>query len=345
MTWSQLTKSAKREGEMAAERLVSELNLSVERAIDVFGVIEDMEVWLLFQKLDKALGVYFSGTSAGILINSERPIGMQRLTAAHELGHHVLKHGEGVDDLVSLRASPGPRRGAAQNLSAERFLQEISAQAFAMSFLAPAELVRRMMAALGIERDKPIPPERVYELSLHLGMSHEATAHRLVALRELAPDQLDSVLIRPAQAKQNIGHGHKPKDAKADVWPIGLRQRGVLINARVGDELALSLDETPSSGYRWSIEEDTDGFAVRLDDFVSADNAAQRPRAGGRGERRITVRIERPGENRLRLSCVRAWKPQEPIRSFHLMVDAEDKPGREAAPRRSARRALIEAER
>ena len=345
MTLSQRMKSAKREGEMAAERLVSELKLSVAKPIDVFGVIEDLEVWLLFQKLDKALGVYFSGSSAGILINSERPIGVQRLTAAHELGHHILKHGEGLDDPVSLRAAPGKRRGAAQNLSVERYLQEISAQAFAMSFLAPAELVRTMMGILGIERDKLIPPERVYELSLHLGMSHEATAHRLVALRELDPDRLDGVLIPPAQAKQNIGHGLKPKDGKADVWPIGPRQRGTLINARVGDELALSLEETPSSGYRWAIEADTDGFAVRLDDFVSADNAAQRPRAGGKGERRITVRIERPGENRFRLSYVRAWRPQEPINSFHVMVDAEEMPGKEAAPRHSARQALIEAER
>jgi len=343
MTAKQRMTEARRQGEFAAERLVTELKLPGGRQIDVFGIIEEMEVWLFFQELRGILGVYLAGPPAGILINSGRSVGVQRLTAAHELGHHYLNHGGGIDDDISLRAAPGRRTGEARRLTFEAYLKEIAAQAFAMSFLAPAQLVRDMMSNLGIARDVTPRPEKVYELSLHLGISYEATAHRLVALREIGPSNLDQVLIEPAKAKLVIGHGHKPENSRADVWPISSRQTGALIHAHVGDELALSLDEIPSSGYRWKLELDLDGFAVRLDDFVSSDNKGEIPRAGSKGQRQITLRVLRPGENRVRLNCVQAWRPQDAANQFFIMVDAEELAGKERSLRPSARRAFVEA--
>lgn len=346
MTSYERMSAARREGELEAGRLLAELRLAEGHQIDVFGIIEQMGVWLFFQELKGVLGVYLPGLPAsGILINSTRTFGVQRLTAAHELGHHVLKHSGGLDDEISLRAAPGRRDKGAKRLPFDKYLREIAAQAFATSFLAPATLVRDMMTALGIERDGEPAPEQIYELSLHLGMSYEATVHRLAALREVNASNLDRLLISPAGVKRKVGHGQRPESSYADVWPIGSRQLGALINARVGDELAISLDEIPSSGYRWVLEQGAEATVVRSDGFISAASHGPEPRAGAGGRRNLTVRVVRPGENRILLACVRTWKAREPSRQFYFMVDAEELAGKDFAPRPSTKRALLEAAR
>jgi hypothetical protein len=79
-------------GTREATRLHSELGMQEQIAehggrIDVFGTLFTSNVPLLFKPLDGLLGVFLSEPAPGVLITTERSLSIQRLTAAHELGH------------------------------------------------------------------------------------------------------------------------------------------------------------------------------------------------------------------------------------------------------------------
>src|SRR4051812_25263932 len=64
-----------------------------DRAVNVLETIHRMGLPVLFRPLHGLLGAYVpSANAAGILVTTERNLHIQRFTAAHELGHHVLEH-------------------------------------------------------------------------------------------------------------------------------------------------------------------------------------------------------------------------------------------------------------
>jgi Zn-dependent peptidase ImmA (M78 family) len=63
--------------------------------IDVFGSILQRDVWLVFRPLEGLLGACVDGR--GVIISTNRPLAVQRFTAAHELGHVAMEHPLSVD--------------------------------------------------------------------------------------------------------------------------------------------------------------------------------------------------------------------------------------------------------
>ena len=103
--------SAIRTGVMAAGRLLRELNLQIQLperggSIDVFAVFQMIGLPVLIRPLKGLLGAYISDPHHGVLITTERPMSIQRWTAAHELGHYILKHKPSLDDEDVLRRMP-----------------------------------------------------------------------------------------------------------------------------------------------------------------------------------------------------------------------------------------------
>ena len=65
---------------------------------DVYELIVRQGVELRFMEVKSLEGFYLSdGTAGQINVCAYRPAGLQRFTAAHELGHHVFKHGSTFD--------------------------------------------------------------------------------------------------------------------------------------------------------------------------------------------------------------------------------------------------------
>src|SRR5215471_2730018 len=99
-------------GAKAAHTLHHQLGVkeSLERSragrVDVFGAIGKLGATLMFQKLDKLLGAYLPAEESGILITTQRPLPIQRFTAAHELGHLFMRHRPSLDDEGILRRAP-----------------------------------------------------------------------------------------------------------------------------------------------------------------------------------------------------------------------------------------------
>ena len=81
----------------AAARRHAQLGTDQSGRVDIFDVIEREGIWLMFQKLD-IYGMYLrTPQSSGIILNAQHPLSLQRYTAAHEYGHHVMEHQVSVD--------------------------------------------------------------------------------------------------------------------------------------------------------------------------------------------------------------------------------------------------------
>ena len=86
--------------------------------------------------------------------------------------------------------------------------------------------------------------------------------------------------------------------------------------ANVGDEVAIALNENPTTGYRWQTNID-DTMLRATDDTFEAASAA----TGAGGTRRLTFEVVRAGATELRLRKVRSWQPDEAVEEFTVTLD------------------------
>jgi len=342
MTPADVLAYARNEGSLAAARELRRLQLDRRRAVDVFRVIQEADLWLLFKPLEKLLGAYVrTDGGGGVLVNSQRPRGMQRLTAAHEYGHHVLGHDRSTD-----------HEWEVQNPSAVQDPREAAAQSFAMDFLMPPQLVNTLWIDLGV----PSRPEayHAYLLSLYLGTSYQATVHQLLAMERITQELRGRLLkVQPKQIKQQIGGGMGPRTALADIWPVDSSHHGRELTIATDDEVRICLAETPSTGYLWVPE--TPGVIDLRSDDGDGESGAWRPgeatepgpdhvlglvrgefevaernlfsAVGGDGHRYFTFRALRPGQCNLRLTLRRPWtRESEAVEKFTLHLRLLSKP-------------------
>lgn len=277
------------EGIAAATMLHEQLSLISQppfKPIDVFGVIAEMNVPLVFRPLDRLLGFFLPETEGGpgIMVTTTRRLHMQRYTAAHELGHFVLDHrAASLDENIGLAASVRPDNSA---------LQEIAADAFAAEFMLPRWLIVQAARTQGWQREHLTEASKVYQLSLRLGMSYEATS---IALRDhdiLSRAEFESLLpSQPKLSKMAALGDYKPDSYRRDVWEFSEADSGSIVLGGPTDILIFNLREPASSGYRWDISTMTDrGFNV-----ISDSNIDQYSRNLSSGIRKIV--FEANGES------------------------------------------------
>lgn len=306
-------------GSKAAHDLHRDLHIRehVERSgdprVDVFGAISKLGAALMFQPLDKLLGAYFPTEEPGVLITTKRPLPVQRFTGAHELGHLFMGHEPSLDDERILRRAP-----FAPATSGDR--QEREADAFAATFLAPSWLLALLMNRQLWGPHSFESPGVVYQASLRLGTSYQATCHVLERHRVINRRQRDRLLeIEPKSLKQSLLGTHKPDDWHFDVWLLTEQDQGSLIEGGRRDLFVLRLNEHTDAGYLWNVDElRSSGFAVLADDW--AHSQADEPETVGTNLlREITIRSTKSGVGRLTLQEKRPWlKAQEPLNALNL---------------------------
>lgn len=314
---------ARIDGAWQAARELRRLKVDQSHAIDIFRIILDANLWLLFQPLDNLLGVYIPESGGGVLVNTRRPQSVQRLTAAHEYAHYVLKHQVSLDDVADI-----------ENPNASRQIEEAAAFAFASDFLMPPQLVNELWNEL--ELPDAIGPSHAYLLALHMGTSYQATVYQLAALKKIPEYRIQELLqVTPKQIKQQIGHGLSPGNPWAEVWPVEEAQAGRNIKIAVDDEISISLSEIPSTGFIWIPEMDglTDhseaepSMSLINNEHDPVDRRSLIDQTGARGHRYMTFRALRAGECELHISLRRPWQEaSEPAKMFSIQVQVKSKP-------------------
>jgi Zn-dependent peptidase ImmA (M78 family) len=280
-----------------------------DNQVDVFESINELEIPVLCRPLTGLLGAYVTKPHRGILITTNRRLPIQRYTAAHELGHYWLKHEESFDteDSVSLA------RGGINNIAA----QEVEAEAFAAEFLLPKFLLVKVSQRLGWSKLDLKHPDNIYQLSLRVGVSYEATWRAL----------LDNNLINNATAE--VIEANPPKSSKlkliepyelfdpwSDVISLGIEESGSVVHASPEDTVIIELPEHSSSGYIWSDVSELEGIHA----IASESGNANADVFGGVNLRKQL--FKGAGRVLIELAEQRPWeKAQNPQATFEIDID------------------------
>jgi Zn-dependent peptidase ImmA (M78 family) len=329
--------SAVRAGAMEAARLHQRLGLrpqieALGGDIDVFGAIHTVGMPLLLRPLQGLLGAYLKDPVPGALVTTQRPMSIQRFTAAHELGHFLLRHQPSLDDesiLGSLRTSALPTAD----------FQEVEADAFAAMFIMPRWLISWHANRQGWTVNDFRRPQNVYQLALRIGTSYEATCWMLVRHRLIQQTRARDLLqTQPRALKIALLETYRPQDYLGDVWLLTESDARTCIDGSRNDLFILRLEEHSGGGYLWDIEQlKASGFAIVRDQLEPIDGEG----VGGPVIRRVT--IEPPDSHRgcISLDERRPWDPDPPLSS--LKIDFDLTGPEEEGLSRAERRSLLEA--
>lgn len=105
--------------------------------------------------------------------------------------------------------------------------------------------------------------------------------------------------------------------ATAAVVPLSENDNGRTVSARVGDTFLLRLPENPSTGYRWTVTV-TPGLCVTSD----RHSPSILHRIGAPGTHEWQIRVMQPGDQIISGVYSRPWAPDEPGKTFTLMISA-----------------------
>jgi Zn-dependent peptidase ImmA (M78 family) len=328
---------AVRAGTQAAARLHQRIDLrtAVEARggnVDVFGAIQALDLPLLLRPLEGLLGAYLSDPAPGVLVTTQRPMAIQRFTAAHELGHFIMRHEPSLDDDSILRRMP------IAGAPAEDF-QEVEADAFAVNFMMPRWLIQWHAARQGWTVEDFRRPNRVYQLALRLGASYEATCWTLVRHRLItAALARELQQTRPRELKSALLDDYRPQDYRGDVWLLTERDAATRIGGSRNDLFVLRLKEHGGGGYLWNIDQlAASGFAIVRDALETIDGDG----IGGPVIRCVTAAREEGGRGILQIDERRPWEPEPPLSSLQLDFDLTGP--EEEGLSRAERRMLLEA--
>lgn len=288
---------------------------SVGGRIDVFGTVLRCELPLLFRPLDGLLGVYLDDPVPGVLITTKRPLSVQRFTGAHELGHAVLQHQPSLDDPSILQRSPLAFLPGYRS-------EEREADAFAAEFMLPPWLFAVHFDRQEWTTEDMSDPRAVYQLSLRLGASYEATCWSLMrpGIEVLNEDEVRGLLkVTPRALKKSLLGDYKPTTWWSDVWALTPKDEGTTVEGSWSDLFVLQFPEHTGSGYLWDFEElNESGFAVVRDERTLPSQEA----IGGHVRRVITTRSKQRHSGRLSLLERRPWiKVDAPERRFCIAYD------------------------
>ena len=329
---------AVRNGSMAASRLHVQLGSQKRMqqyggSVDVFAATLELNLPLILRPLDGLLGAYTPEPISGILVTTERPLTIQRFTAAHELGHYRLSHLPSLDDEDVLRRMAMPSLNAGPNM------QEVEANAFAVTFLMPKWLIAWHSRRQGWLARDLAEPGNAYQLALRLGASYEAVSWTLERHNLIGSEQGRALrAVQPRQVKAELLREYRPADYRGDVWLLTERDAGTRIDGSRTDHFVLRLNEHCGGGYLWNMDElRASGFAIVRDDRESTDHEG----IGGPVTRSVTATLAQAQRGQVLLAESRPWQPSAPISNLRFEYDFTGP--EEQGLSRAERRYLLEA--
>jgi len=285
--------------------------------IDVFSILAELDVVVLFRPLQGLLGAFIRGGDApGVLISTKRPLSVQRFTAAHELGHAVMNHRPSLDsEEVLRRAEAGEVTRTPSGFAS--WLQEVEAESFAGELLMPRWLIlhhakRQNWGLLDLSS-----PAVIYQLSLRCGTSYQATVNALQRNRLISATAAQKAgRVAPQKIKAAIRTNPEWANGWANTWRLSSFDSGVPIAVEVGDLIAVTLQHRAGAGYLWEFAEPLSEELSELHTHVEIPQET----VGGETAKTITLRAEKASTQRLRLVEMRPWNGDSVAEAEFLIV-------------------------
>lgn len=293
-------------GSLEAARLLKQVQarerVPEQGRIDVFSIIVELGVPLVFKPLDGLLGAFLFDPSPGILVTTERPLSIQRYTAAHELGHYFMGHRASLDDEGILRGSPFVKANYSHD--------EVAANTFAAMFLMPDWLLNHHAKQQGWTADSLQDPTVVYQMSLRVGTSYESTCRVLERHGFITPRLATKLLdIPPKDTKKKLLGSRSLSSWRPNVWMLTERDSGTTIYGEPEDLFVVKLKEHSGAGYLWNLDQvKAAGFNVVSDERLIPDSGQD---IGGEVERVLTAQSKDDCEGSVELIEARPWDPDD----------------------------------
>lgn len=208
----------------AAKRALSvriSQKIGIDSPCDVYELIAGFGLDLQFVDIPSLEGMYLNEPeSKRICVSALRPVGRQKYTAAHELGHHVYDHGTQIDQV------------GAPDKCAKTPDEEILADAFARFLLMPARAVLASFRVRGVDPTNP-KPQDVFRSAEWLGVGYQTLLYHMQLSVDLLSDSRRRTLAKwkvrtlKAQLAKVPGEG--------DVWQLDRYWDGQRLHAQIGD--------------------------------------------------------------------------------------------------------------
>lgn len=218
--------------------------------IDPIALAERAGVHVMCRPMNQMLGAFIREEQPGILLNTQRSTGMIHMTCAHELGHYFLNHASTADERLDYGKGAGKH--------------ELEADQFAYMLVAPSWLLAHVVRERGWAAHLG-DPRTVYQLSLRLGLSYEATIWTLLRQRRIESATATRLSAqKPLAIKRSLVPPNSQVVAGQDVWMLNRADRNSVLQPRAGDRFLLSLPDHGSAGLLWQARDAQEaGYTLR----------------------------------------------------------------------------------
>lgn len=204
-----------------AERVRVRYKIDRVSPIDIISIIHNCGCDIKFMTLPSLEGLYSPVPRATIIIGSQRPAGRRNYTCAHELGHHLFKHGTCIDQLNQ------------DGLKIKNQPNEFLADMFAGYLLMPQSAIKRTLK----ERKwliNDLTAIEIYTLSSYFGVGYTTIIEHLRwTLKILNEKQYHELLkIQPRQIKYRYY-----TEAKNELFIVDFHWQTRAIDLEIGDSV------------------------------------------------------------------------------------------------------------
>jgi Zn-dependent peptidase ImmA (M78 family) len=247
---------------MTAERTRISLEVPRMAPVDPIDLAVKYGCEVRFLKLPSLEGIYSPDPRPAIILGSERPAGRKRYTCAHELAHHVFKHGVRLEALQT--QSPGPY------LTEEEFLADV----FAGFLLMPQVAVIRALKDRGWDA-RALTPEQVYYLACYFGVGYSAVITQLVLNLRLMPQNHADNLSKTNPKRIKMSYG---VTAKSELVLVDYQWVHRAVDMEIGDTLVLPSHTMQKNNGKLELVSNASGvdlFQARVSGYTRATNSRQ----------------------------------------------------------------------
>jgi hypothetical protein len=150
-------------------------------------------------------------------------------------------------------------------------------------------------------------PVNIYQLSLRIGASYEATCRALARYNVISGGALGKHLsVSPKKLKRQLLGSHPMETWYPDVWVLTEKDQGSLIQGGPNDVFLVRLKEHSGAGYLWDTDQLKDaGFTVVADERLIPDHAHG---VGGDVDRVVVATSQFETAGQLDLKQARPWE-------------------------------------